>query len=384
LLTTAAYYVAFVGLGFVVASLGPTLTALADQTGVTLSVISSIFVARSTGYLSGSILGGRLYDRWPGHPVMATVLGTMALAMALMPLATWLPLLALLMFLLGVSEGVTDVGGNALLVWVHRQDIGAYMNGLHLFFGVGAFVSPLIVAQAMGWTGGVAWAYWLLALLIAPIALWVARLPSPAPLIDPLSKANAPIRWSVAVMVAIFLFCVVGSEVIIAGWIHTYASTTLAFTPENAAYLNSAFFGAFTLGRIIVLPIANRIRPRTILLVNLLGSVISTGLVLIWPASSLMLWIGVCGVGLFIAPLFATTLTWAERRITMTGKVTSVFFIGSSTSAIVFPWLVGQLFERNGAHVTIIAELVSLVLALAVFAVMMAYGGPARVEQKPA
>lgn len=381
LLTTFAYYAAFIGLGLVVASLGPTLTALAAQSAVSITLISYIFPARATGYLIGSLIGGRLFDRWPGHPVMTLTLGMMALCMALIPLATWFPLLIGVMFLLGLAEGATDVGGNAMLVWIHRSDLGLYMNGLHFFFGVGALISPLVVAWVSAQTGGIAWAYWLLALFMLPVVFWVMRLPSPLPLAERHSKAVEPVRWLLAALVALFLFCVVGSEVIFAGWIHTYAQT-LDFTPENAAYLNSAFFGAFTLGRLLIMPLANYLRPRTILLSDLIGALISVLLPLLWPTSPTLLWIGVCGVGLFTASLFATTLTWAERRLTMTGQVTSIFFVGSSSSAIVFPLFVGQLFETTGAWITIYTELFTLVAALVVFVLLMVYGGPPRQDAK--
>ncbi|MFL2540660.1 MAG: hypothetical protein ACJ0UT_01560 [Candidatus Latescibacterota bacterium] len=55
-----AYYCAFVGLGLVLSSLGPTLPALADLTGVSLGALSSVFLGRSTGYLLGALLGGTI------------------------------------------------------------------------------------------------------------------------------------------------------------------------------------------------------------------------------------------------------------------------------------------------------------------------------------
>ena len=64
---TASYYAAFVALGLVTASLGPTLPGLAENTGTLLSEISYLFTTRSMGYLIGSFLGGRLYDRIKGH-----------------------------------------------------------------------------------------------------------------------------------------------------------------------------------------------------------------------------------------------------------------------------------------------------------------------------
>ena len=48
---------------------------------------------------------------------------------------------------MGVAEGALDVGGNTLLIWVHRHKVGPFMNGLHFFFGAGAFLSPIIIAQ---------------------------------------------------------------------------------------------------------------------------------------------------------------------------------------------------------------------------------------------
>ncbi len=72
---TAGYYAAFVALGLIGALLGPTLTSLAQHTRVGLDQISILFTGRSLGYLVGSLLGGRLYDRRPGNPLMAGFLG---------------------------------------------------------------------------------------------------------------------------------------------------------------------------------------------------------------------------------------------------------------------------------------------------------------------
>ena len=68
---TAAYFGVMVSLGLANAALGPTLPRVAAQAGVTIGAVSILFSARSLGYLCGSLLSGRLYDRLPGHPVMA-------------------------------------------------------------------------------------------------------------------------------------------------------------------------------------------------------------------------------------------------------------------------------------------------------------------------
>ena len=147
------YYAAFIALGLFAASMGPTLPGLARHTGSRLSEISFLFSARSLGYLLGSLLSGRLYDRAPGHQVITGVLILMAVMMVLVPLIPLLWLLVAVLLVLGAAEGALDVGGNTLLVWLYRDKVVPFMNALHFFFGVGAFISPIVVAQPAPWTG---------------------------------------------------------------------------------------------------------------------------------------------------------------------------------------------------------------------------------------
>ena len=73
-ITTAAYYIAFILLGLTIAAEGPTLLKLAEHTASELDQISSIFLFGSLGYLLGSYIGGRLYDRIPGHRFMSGII----------------------------------------------------------------------------------------------------------------------------------------------------------------------------------------------------------------------------------------------------------------------------------------------------------------------
>ncbi len=176
---TAAYYAAFIGLGLTNASLGPLLPHLADQARVGLGQVSILFTGRWLGYLLGSLLGGRIYDRRRGHPVMAVSLILAAVTMALTPTIPLLWGLVMIMILLGASEASLDVGCNTLLIWLHGRKVAPFMNGLHFFYGLGALISPLIIAQAALAYGRSAWALWLIALLLLPAAFVLLRLPSP-------------------------------------------------------------------------------------------------------------------------------------------------------------------------------------------------------------
>ena len=372
---TMGYFAAFAILGVVLASLGPTLPGLAAQTDSAIDEISFLFVARSFGTLLGALLAGRLFDRLPGHPILIATLLVMALMLYLVPLLPWLGLLAFVLMLLGLGEGALDVGTNTLLVWIHGAKVGPFMNGLHFFFGAGAFLSPLIVAEALRRTGDITSAYWALALLVLPVVLWFLRLPSPPDRSvgrEEGDRGQDP--WLVA-LIGLFLAVYVGAEVSFGGWVFSYVVALELAGEATAAYLTSGFWGAFTLGRLLSIPVAARWRPRTVLVVDLAGALISVSILLLWPHSLIAAWIGTLGTGVTLAAIFPTTLSLAERRMAINGRVTSWFFVGASLGAMTIPWLVGQLFAAAGARMTMVAILADLLLAAAVCALLLWWSG---------
>jgi FHS family Na+ dependent glucose MFS transporter 1 len=374
---TAGYYLAFTALGMVAAALGPTLPGLAEHTQTGLREISFLFTARSSGYLIGSLLGGRLYDRLPGHPLMTIVLMVMAVTMALTPIIPLLWLLIAVLLLMGIGEGVLDVGGNTLLVWVHRHKVGPFMNALHFFFGAGAFIAPIIIAQAVKMSGDIYWAYWSLALLIFPISLWLLRLPSPPAQTVSEDRPTGQVNHLLVALIVCFFFLYVGAEVAFGGWIFTYA-VTLALTAKTfAAYLTSAFWGMLTVGRLVAIPLAIRVRPRFILLGDLLGCLVSVGIILIWRDSLIAVWLGAFGLGFSMASIFPTTLNLAERRMTITGRVMSWFFVGASTGAMFLPWFIGQLFDAFGPQMVMLIILIDLLIATGLFFVLISHSARA-------
>lgn len=377
LVKTAAYCAAFIALGLTHSSLGPTLTDLARHTGTVLAEISFVFTTRALGYLMGSFFGGRLYDRMKGHPLMGGVLVAVTVFMGVTPLLSGLWALVAVLFLLGMVEGVVDVGGNTLLVWVHGDGVAPYMNALHFFFGVGAFLSPIVVARALALTGDIVWAYWVLALLVLPVAAVLLCLPSPpAPTrgADASEAGEGVVRGAplLVAFVAVFFFLYVGAEGSFGGWIATYAQVMDLGTAETAAYLTSAFWGALMVGRLLSIPLTARFRPRQVLTVDLIGCLLSVGLVMLWPSVAWVVWAGTFGAGLFMASIFPTMISLAGRRMTITGKITAWFFVGGSLGGMTLPWVIGQLFATVGPWVVILAIFVSAAAAALVFAGLLA------------
>lgn len=371
---TASYYASYIILGLITSVIGPTLPGLAEHTRTNLSEISFLFTSHSLGFMCGALLAGRLYDRVRGHPLLAAAFLCMTAMLLLVPLASLLWILAGILFILGIGEGILDVGGNTLLVWVHGSRVGPYMNGLHFFFGLGALLSPIIVAQTIRLSGDINWAYWVLALMTFPLIIVFLRLASPPIHGSEGTHGDRDRNYLLVVLIGLFFFFHVGAELSYGGWIYTYALRRGIANETMAAYLNSSYWGALTLGRLIGIPVSTRLKPGAMLIIDLLGCFVACAVVLIWNDSAAATWVGTILMGMSLASLFPTSINLAERNMKITGAVTSWFLVGSSIGAMFFPWLIGQYIETTGPHVMFIILLSIFCVASIILLITLTLG----------
>jgi MFS transporter, FHS family, Na+ dependent glucose transporter 1 len=369
---TFAYYAAFIILGMTTAISGPALPWLAKHTASSLDLLSAIFIAGSLGYITGSQIGGWAYDRFPGHRIQAIMLLGIALAAALVPIVRSLWYLVAIIFFLGAVQGSLDVGCNALLTWIHGDKVRPFMNGLHFFFGVGSFAAPLIFARVVLITGDILWVYWLFSLMALPVALWLWMLPSPEIRRHAQHLASRKPSPGLVIVFMAFFAAYVGMELGFGNWIYTYAYRLNLADAAVAAYLTSAFWGSFMVGRLLGIGISARLRPQTILILDLAGCLAGFGIILFWPASSPALWISTVVLGLSMASVFATTMALAEKRLGLTGSITGWFLVGSGIGGMFFPWLIGQLFERFGPRATMPVNTFNALLTICLLVVLIA------------
>ena len=372
-LKTILYYIAFIGLGLGVGILGPSLLRLAENTGTTIGQVSAMFFFHALGYMIGAFFGGRSFDRIAGHPIMSVMLVVIAICLAIIPgiNALW-ALVALLLFL-GISQGTLDAGGNTLIVWVYGSKVGPFMNGLHFFFGIGAFLSPILIAQSIRVQDSLNLAYWGMAafMLIPAVGLLFLRSPSQTDgENDPVKNTGINDRLLLG-MCVVFIMFYLGMQGGFTGWLATYATTTNLLTEASAAYANSLFWGVFTLGRLLSIPIAFKLRPRQVLTIDLAGCMVSVLVLLLWQGSVAVLWISIVGTAFFAAPLFPTMVAFAENRMRLTGRTTSMFLVGGSVGSMFFPWLTGLLYEKVGPPIVPVMIAVSGTFLLLIFVALV-------------
>jgi MFS transporter, FHS family, Na+ dependent glucose transporter 1 len=359
LLQTLAYYLGFICLGLVMVSSGPHLPNLIQQTNSSMDQFAVIFVVSSFGFLAGSFLGGWLFDRLPGHRIISVCFVVLLITLAVTPLIGTVWLMAVVFFFTALAMSLIDLGSNTLITWVHGDQGGPYMNALHFFFGIGAAISPLLVGQFILATGDIYWSYWTLAALMIPAILMLTIIKSPQIRAETkqsnVSVSRAANRTGLIWLMVIFFMFYVAVESNFGTYIVSYIQRlTDGNTTATAYEINSIYWGMLTLGRLLAIPIAARLKPRAIITINLAGAVIAISTILLFRQSLSAVWAGSIILGLAQASTFPTMLIFAEQQLKLTGRITSYFYLGISLSGMVIPWLIAQFFEGNIFSVMII------------------------------
>ena len=346
----AAYYLSFIGLGVVTASVGPALPFLSAQAQVTVAEASSLVVAKSAGFMLGSFLMGRLADRVRAHGLLQVcLLLSAACTLAIPSLPDFAALLACL-FLLGTFVGGVDVGANIVIVWVFREKFAPYLTGLHFIWGIGALASPLIIVTFVELTGDLRLSYTIITGVLLVMSLLFVRLPSPAPIRDR-EEARYPIPPKPMFMMVTMLFLAGTIELVVATWILTYVLELGLADSITAGYLNSSFFLGIIGARLVSIFLVRRFSISQVLYGSLITIAAGCLLPLFMPASLAVLWVGVVLAGVGVASLFPFCLNLAPTYLPPEGRVTSWMYAGASFGFLVMPWITGQLFESVGPHI---------------------------------
>ncbi|PWH15026.1 MAG: hypothetical protein DDG59_11835 [Anaerolineae bacterium] len=359
---TIAYYAAYFLLGATIASLGPTLMYLGTNTATHSTQWGLLFFTRSGGYLGGSLLAGRLFQRWNGSAILSGILLTSATTLALLPGFTTFSWLLIAMFVIGLCEGGLDVGCNLQLVWTYRQRSAPYLNGMFLLAALGGVFAPLFFS----WLGGT-WAYRILALLKLPLAAAFWFLPAPHPPQEEAVHSPARLRPMWFGLFCLIVLIYVGGEVSFSGWLYSYAFSLNLATEQTASMLTSFYWVGILLGRALAIPFSRRVELRHMVLFCLGGILVSLAAILLNPLSVAWLWAGTLGVGLCLAPLFPTTFAFLERRAAISGSLAGFLWASGSLGGMLYPWIIGQQMSQRGAYSLMLILAVSFAVALALF-----------------
>jgi fucose permease len=342
---TGLAYACLLIVGIHVGWIGPFLPEISRVMQVPIDRAGLVISVTAAGYFVALIVAGGLSHRWSAQTILVAAM--VLFATGLFGLATASRLAPLLGsgFLVGLGNGAIDVAANALIVDLNRDRLAAALNYLHVLFGVGALIGPIIAGFALARVIPYWWIFGFAALACSMVA--VALFITPA--IDVLVPATPgdgfapllarPIIWVIGGV----LFLYVGGETGIGAWLFLYLRIASALGATVASWGVSLYWLGLIAGRIVGGRVAHRIAPRefTILAATLSAAAV-VGLIVapMWHlvAAAMMFLIGL-GYG----PVFPNMIAIGAARFpSQVGRMSSIVIAGGALGGVVVPWMMGQ------------------------------------------
>jgi MFS family permease len=129
--------------------IGPFLAQISHSLFIPIDDAGLVISAASAGYFVALLVVGSLSHRWSAQKILVVAMALFGAGLIGLALAGGLPTLLSAAVLIGVGNGAIDVAANALVVDLNRARLAAALNYLHMLFGVGALMGPLIVGFAL-------------------------------------------------------------------------------------------------------------------------------------------------------------------------------------------------------------------------------------------
>ncbi|MFR0620552.1 MFS transporter [Limosilactobacillus mucosae] len=354
-LLLAVIYLIFVSLGLPDSLLGSGWPKMQVEFGVPSSYAGYVFMMISAMTIISALLSPKLIQRlhvkWiVTVSIMLTVFGLLGFSFCTQ---YWILLVCAIPY--GLGAGAIDAAMNH---YVANNYSGAVMNFLHCFYGVGAMISPYLMALAIKvahWNEGYRWTAFLqIGILLVVISSWSLWQQSDSKA-DESKIDSVGIKETIkqpGVMVTLLaFFAYSASEATCFLWVPSYfAGTRTGISSELVASFGSLIFGGLMLGRLIAGFIANRLGDRRMIRSGTMVELIGILLTALPIKGYLVAAIGFLIIGIGMGPIYPSIQHMAPINF---GKRYSAAVIGlqmafAYTGSTFMPTVFGILQQKLG------------------------------------
>lgn len=354
-LLLAVIYLIFVSLGLPDSLLGSGWPKIQVEFGVPSSYAGYVFMMISAMTIISALLSPKLIQRlhvkWiVTVSIMLTVFGLLGFSFCTQ---YWMLLVCAIPY--GLGAGAIDAAMNH---YVANNYSGAVMNFLHCFYGVGAMISPYLMALAIKvahWNEGYRWTAFLqIGILLVVIRSWSLWQQNDSKA-DESKIDSVGIKETIkqpGVMVTLLaFFAYSASEATCFLWVPSYfAGTRTGISSELVASFGSLIFGGLMLGRLIAGFIANRLGDRRMIRSGTMVELIGILLTALPIKGYLVAAIGFLIIGIGMGPIYPSIQHMAPINF---GKRYSAAVIGlqmafAYTGSTFMPTVFGILQQKLG------------------------------------
>ena len=308
-LLLAVIYLIFISLGLPDSLLGsgwPTMQTVFD---VPSSYAGYVSMTISCMTIISALVSPRMIKRFHTKWIVITSIALTVVGLLGFSVCKQYWMLFLFVVPYGLGAGAIDASVNH---YVANHYSSSVMNFLHCFYGVGATISPCIMAQALKaarWNEGYRWTAYIQAgiLLVCILSLPLWKKNEAAA--EEKNRDSAGIIETLAVpgvvltLIAFFAYC--SGEATCFLWTPSYfAGTKAGLSDETIASFGSLIFGGLMLGRLISGFISNRLGDRLLIRVGVAVELLGILLVFLPTTGYILTAAGFVIVGTGMGPVY--------------------------------------------------------------------------------
>ncbi len=335
-------------MGIALSLLGPSVSYLEDHLGVSAGVVGILFAVIAASNFFGALVGGRWVTGWGGHVVLRIGVIAFSVGVLFIALASTYVYAVIGAVLIGSATGMTDASMNIMVVWARAGKSGPALNAMHLLFGVGALLAPLIVDRAISLTDHL----WPASIVVGFFALMSVVILGRRE--SPFEPEHAPdfhrpeLPTKVVAHVAIFFLLYVGGEVGFSGWIHTYAEDQ-GMSGSNPAFVTAIFWASFALARLVAIPLSKIFKPLTIVGWACALSLVGLIIMIAGDASTSSIWFGTALFGFASGPQYPTMIAMVDEKLSLSAQATAWIVGAAAIGGLIVPVSIGALIDTVGS-----------------------------------
>ncbi len=375
-------FLAFISLGLPDGLLGVAWPSIRANFGLPLDSLGILLFAVTSGYLSSSLLSGKIISRLGVGGVLAVscgLTGAGLIGYTLVP-AWWM--MVLLGIVAGLGAGTIDAGLNTYVASNFKENL---MQWLHACYGIGVTLGPIIMTAGLNyfqsWRLGyviVGAAQILLAVAFAfSINMWQTKSPEtatdkPRLLTDYNTSLLKTMRQPMVWLSMLLFFIYTGSEAALGLWVYSLLTESRHVLPAIAGLMTGSYWITFTIGRILAGLYAKRISLRALLYGSMLAA-LAGALLLLWNPSAAVSLVGVGLIGFAIAPIFPGLVSDTGSRVgdRYAANAIGMQLAGAGLGAAAIPGLIGVLARQFSLEIIPIALVILFAILIGLFSLSL-------------
>lgn len=343
------YGVMVFGMALVMTS--PILIEISQRIDRNIENMGSIFSLFYGGFIIGSFLSSSIINYWGRKKTLSFFYFLLFISVLGMAFIFNYPFLIVVFSLIGLSGGFIESQVSSIVLEVNKKNEGLFVNLTQVFFGIGAFIGPLIptfiISKGIDWK----YSYIILSLICLINFIYFLFINIPDTRLKKIRgsiKTFKPVtldKGAVFFLLVFAIFFYVCAEMGLVIWFPTFLRLNKLFSSILASQVLSFFWLSFVAGRFLIGFLTKKVKILNILLVVTILSIPSI-LLGIYTENKFLIIFAFVITGLLFSGIWPLIVTLGGLRYpSKRDFVVSILVMAGGVGGLFSPWLIGKVFS---------------------------------------